>query len=79
MCGTGVQMDFKGNDFYLANDKMIFYLANDTCLVGKKSNLLYREQCTVNHIRTLGLVYGTLHFSSRRCKRRIGNFFFTKV
>ena len=44
MCGTGVQMDFKGNDFYLANDKMIFYLANDTCLVGKKSNLLYREK-----------------------------------
>ena len=44
MCGTGVQMDFKGNDFYLANDKMIFYLANDTCLVGKISNLLYSEK-----------------------------------
>lgn len=63
MCGTGVQMDFKGNDFYLANDKMIFYLANDTCLVGKKSNLLYSESESYQNVRTS--IWHVIHFKQK--------------
>ena len=78
VCGTGVQMDFKGNDFYLANELGSPVLPaswekDQTCCTAK-----------MNHIRTFGPVqlqtraYGTLHFSSRRCKRRICNFLFHK-